>query len=274
MGFYSPATLIKDARRHGIRTRPVCAVESEADCTIEDDHTLRLGLCIVKGLHRDNAELIQLERAREPFRDLDDFLLRTPLSKKNRRTLAKIGALNALLPDGHRRTALWEVEKFMDIGDLFSGGRSQGSVISKETPLNMMSASERLAADYSGLGLSTGPHPMAYIRGSIPELWPASELPKERHGQTVTTAGLVICRQRPGTAKGHLFISLEDETGISNAFVPSPTFEKYRLTITTEQFLKITGRIQRAHNVVTLYTTHIEALPFDTALVTQSHDFH
>lgn len=141
-------------------------------------------------------------------------------------------------------------------------------------PLEAMSAPERLAADYDGLSLTTGPHPMAYIRDTIPDIWPAIALPKAHNGQTLTTAGLVICRQRPGTAKGHLFISLEDETGISNAFVPSSTFEKFRLTITSEQFLKLTGRIQRANNVVTLYTTRAEALPFDTALITKSHDFH
>ena len=142
------------------------------------------------------------------------------------------------------------------------------------SPLAAMSAAERLASDYDGLGLTTGPHPMAYIRDTLENIWPAITLPQGRHGQVITTAGLVICRQRPGTAKGHLFISLEDETGISNAFVPSDTFEKYRLVITTEQFLILTGRIQRANNVVTLYTTHVEGLKFDTALVTQSHDFH
>ena len=110
-----------------------------------------------------------------------------------------------------------------------------------------MTPPERLASDYEGLGLTTGPHPMAYIREQIRhEVWRAIDLEKGEHGQVVTIGGMVICRQRPGTAKGHLFISLEDETGISNAFVPAPTFEAFRLVITQEAFLKIRGHLQKS----------------------------
>ena len=141
-------------------------------------------------------------------------------------------------------------------------------------PLKAMSPPERLAADYDTLHLTTGPHPMAYIRASLPGIPLASELATRRHGEQLTIAGLVICRQRPGTAKGHMFISLEDESGISNAFVPSKTFEAFRLVITQEPFLKIHGTLQIVDGVTSVYTQRVEALPFGSALDTKSHDFH
>ena len=133
---------------------------------------------------------------------------------------------------------------------------------------------ERLAADYEGLNLSTGPHPMAYIRKTLPKVWRAIDLEQARNGQIVLIAGLVICRQRPSTASGHMFISLEDETGIANAFVPSKTFERLRLIITQERFLQIRGRVQIADNVTSIYTQDVGSLPYDTTISSDSHDFH
>ena len=137
-----------------------------------------------------------------------------------------------------------------------------------------MNPVERLQADYDGLNLTTGKHPMAYLRGQLTGVWTAEDLKRGKHGDKLATAGLVICRQRPGTAKGNLFISLEDETGISNAFVPSTTYEKYRLTITQEPFLKLYGHLQKVDDVTSIFTEHVEALEFSTAIATQSHDFH
>ena len=281
MGFYSPATLIKDACRHGIRVRPVCVVHSELRCMVEDDRTLRLGLLQVRGVSTAALERIVQEREREPWRNLDDFLLRTRINKDERRMLAKTGALKELTQ--HRRDALWKVEERRDVGGLFEWSRTSAMVVDSNddetdagqaSPLERMSPSERLQADYDGLRLTTGPHPMAYIRARLPEVWCAVDLEHGHHGQRMAIAGMVICRQRPGTAKGNLFLSLEDETGISNAFVPSDTFEKNRLVITQEPFLIVRGRLQRVEGVTSLYAEQIEALKFETELATVSHDFH
>ena len=137
-----------------------------------------------------------------------------------------------------------------------------------------MDAFERLQSDFAGTGMTTGPHPMGLIRADLPHVIPANALDRYPHGKTVTIAGQVICRQRPSTASGHVFISLEDETGISNAFVPSPTFELYRLTITQEPFLQITGKLQNVDNVVSIYTHRVKALPFQARFQSRSHDFH
>jgi error-prone DNA polymerase len=115
---------------------------------------------------------------------------------------------------------------------------------------------------------------MAYVRDQVPGVWRACDLAHGRNGQHVHIAGQVICRQRPGTAKGHVFISLEDETGIANAFVPSTLFEAQRMVITQERFLQIKGRLQNMDNVISVYSLKIEALRFDAAIGAHSHDFH
>ena len=310
MGFYSPASLVKDARHHGLRVRPVDVCVSEVLCTVEEvaeahwergrlarpgahasptsgrnarAPSIRLGLNQVKSLKAETAERIVAARQRQPFTSLDDFLLRVEPTKIERRVLAKIGALNALSDTTHRRDALWKVERFLDPDDLF-GGRTFGHASASPEPdksrdlpppLRQMDRWERLQADYDGLSLTTGPHPMAYLREQLdPSILRATDLPLGTPDAVVTIAGLVICRQRPGTAKGHVFISLEDETGISNAFVPGPSFERYHLVITREPFLKITGRLQVQHGVTSIYTEHVEPLPFAAEVRRQSHDFH
>ncbi|WP_009959310.1 DNA polymerase III subunit alpha [Verrucomicrobium spinosum] len=266
MGFYSTSTLVRDAKQHGLRIRPACVVVSDVLCTVEDDQTLRLGLNQFRGLSRGSQERIIAERAVRPWRDLDDFLRRSGLDKKERRVLAKAGALNQL--GLHRRSALWQVELARQEEDLFTPREVQ-----QEMPLFPMNAMERLNADYQTQRLTTGPHPMAHHRVRLPHLWPACELANGRHGQRIFVGGLVICRQRPGTAKGHMFISLEDETGIANAFVPSAAFEANRLVITQEPFLQIHGRLQIVDNVISIYALKIEALHFEVMLHAQSHDF-
>jgi error-prone DNA polymerase len=137
-----------------------------------------------------------------------------------------------------------------------------------------MNAKERLAADFNGMGLTTGPHPMALIRSQLSDVWRAADLPRGRHGQIVRIAGNVICRQRPGTAKGFVFISLEDETGVANAIVTPPLFEKLRLVITEESFLQIEGALQNVDNVISVKARHVEALRHDQLMGSASHDFH
>jgi error-prone DNA polymerase len=313
MGFYSSSSLIFDAKRHGLRVRPVCARDSGAICEVLDDRVIRLGLNQVKGLSLAACERLLAQRARLPFTNLTDFLVRVRPDRDERRVLAQTGALNALLPQDrrHRREALWQVENDVDPDDLFSYAEQkvasaglpertgdlqiadsgsdfrnppESSEISasgqsairnpQSTILSPMSASERLEMDYQGLGVTTGPHPMSLIRAELPDVCRAVEVGKRRHGERITIAGMVICRQRPGTAKGHVFVSLEDETGIANAFVESETFERNRLTITQEPFLRITGGLQNLHGVLSVYATDIAPLPYRATLGTQSYDFH
>ena len=133
---------------------------------------------------------------------------------------------------------------------------------------------ERLAADYNGTGVTTGPHPMSLARPTLPDVWRASDLPRARHGSYLRIAGNVICRQRPGTAKGFVFISLEDETGTSNAIITPQLFDQQRLLITQESFLLIEGRVQNIDNVVLIKAERIEPLPRQHLVGTHSHDFH
>ena len=267
MGFYSPATIVKDAKRHGIHFKAVCVRDSDFNYRVESDDTLRIGLRAVEGLRHAQGQLIVEERERQPFASLEDFKRRCQLHKDELRVLAEVGALNCFAE--HRRAALWEVEK-TDRDDLFSVlGRDVAGA-----PLPMMSEIERLQADYNGLSLTIGPHPMSFLRGHLKDVWRASDLANGQHGQIVRIAGNVICRQRPGTAKGFVFISLEDETGVSNAIVTPQLFEKMRLVITQESFLLIEGRLQTTDNVHVIQARHIERLEHGQLQGSTSYDFH
>jgi error-prone DNA polymerase len=267
MGFYSSDTLLKDAKRHGIRTRPVCVRRSDWRCTLEDDRTVRLGLCVVQGVRHNHAEELLRQRQARPFASLDDFKSRVPLDRDELRALAEIGALNVL--STHRRAALWEAERApVPEGDLFAAQQ-----IREDSPLAPMTPPERLETDYRRMCMTTGPHPMALIRAQIPDVWRASDLPAATDGTHVRIAGAVICRQRPGTAKGFMFISLEDETGVANAIVMPRTFEEHRLTIVHEGFLSIVGRVQHRHGVIHVKAESIEALDCRPAATVDSHDF-
>ncbi len=268
MGFYSSATLVRDAKLHGLRVLPVCAVQSELTCTVIDDDTIRLGLNQLRGFSRASAAQLVRERARKPWQGMEDFLLRCPLPRDERRVLAKAGALNGFA--AHRRAALWEVERERE-DDLFT---RKGGQDHEAAPLAMMTPPERMEADFSAAALTVGPHPMGLIRATQSDVTRATELGRHKHGERVIIAGLVICRQRPGSAKGHVFISLEDETGIANAFVPSTLFEAQRLVIIQEPFLRIKGRLQIVDDVTTVFALGVEPLPYEAKLGAQSHDFH
>jgi error-prone DNA polymerase len=273
MGFYSSATLIKDAQRHGVKFLPVCVMKSDMDCTIErpTDFPIRLGLCVVKTLSSIGAQKIVEERKKSPFVSLLDFKRRVRLNKDELRTLAEIGALNGLA--AHRREALWEVEKPLRQGDLFEAVEN---IHNNETssPLVPMTYPERIQADFAGMHLTTGKHPMALLRSRLHGILRAMDLPTAKHGSTVRIAGNVICRQRPGTAKGFVFVSLEDETGVSNAVVTPPMFEANRLMITEEPFLVIKGQLQHIDGVIHIKAQRIERLPYDPSVASRSYDFH
>lgn len=287
MGFYAPATLIKDAKRHGLQVRPVCITRSNWECTIESDTAIRLGLLQVQGLNRAHAEHLLRQRSIRPFSSLEDFKERSGLAKDELRTLAAIGALNPLAR--HRRDALWKVEKTKRDGELFEAGQGVGKVGSTravdipsklasdrneaESPLRAMDDLERLGADYSGLRLTTGPHPMALVRARLTGVWTAADLRRVNNRERVKVAGQVICRQRPGTAKGVCFISLEDETGIANIIVSPKLFEAQRLKITTEPFLLIEGVAQSRHGTIHVRAQRIDWLEIAGLAVSDSYDF-
>ncbi|SKB06364.1 error-prone DNA polymerase, DnaE-like [Prosthecobacter debontii] len=267
MGFYSSATLVRDAKKHGMRFLPVCVAESAMKCTVLTDNTIRLGLNQLCGISRGSLENLLVQRQHQPWRDLADLLSRCPLSRDERRVLAKAGALNIL--GYHRRSALWAADApFHDdlLGPLTTV---------QESPLAQMTPMERLTADYDTTTLTVGAHPMGIVRAQLRTAKRASDLSSLRHGQWVTIVGMVICRQRPGTANGHCFISLEDETGISNAFVRSELFEKKRLVITQEPFLKINGWLQSLEGVISVVAKNIQAYRYDNTkrVSVKSHDF-
>jgi error-prone DNA polymerase len=273
MGFYSSATLVKDGKRHGVTFRPVCVQRSAWNCTIEPDDSVRLGLRVVRGLSEASAQRVLAERSSVPFASVTDFKRRTRLNSDELRTLAELGALNDLAR--HRRYAMWEAEKVVRDDDLFAD--TAPSVMHDQpagSPLVAMTLEERLRADYAGMHLTTGSHPMALLRPQIPDVWRAADLPKARHGDRLRIAGNVICRQRPGTAKGFVFVSLEDETGISNAIVTPALFEARRLVITEESFLLIEGELQNVDNVIHVRAERIERLSNGKLVGSTSYDFH
>ena len=270
MGFYSPATLVQDARRHGVSVRPVCVARSHWVSTVEENNAVRLGLIQVSGLHADATRAMIATRAEQPFDSLDDWLRRTHFSPAERRALAALGALNCFAP--HRRAALWQVAAAWSADESLL----HECVVNDAapTPLAAMTSAERYHTDFTTIGLTTGPHPMAAIRDRLPAAWRAADLPLARDGDAVLIAGAVICRQRPGTAKGVVFISLEDETGIANAIVSADLFERRRLIITGESALRITGRLQNVEGVIHVKAITIEPLDSPDLPTQASHDFH
>jgi error-prone DNA polymerase len=274
MGFYTPATIVKDAQRHGVKVKPVCAAKSDFRCTVIGDNTFRLGFCVVNGLRQEHAEELVRQREDQQFGSLDDFKRRLPLSKEELRTLAELGALNCFAD--HRRAAMWKVEETIHddlVGTPRCGVRSAQRA-DPTSPLLQMTVQERVRADYETMNLTAGPHPMKLLREKLPNIWRSIDLSKAKHGATVQIAGNVICRQRPGTAKGFVFVSLEDETGVSNAIVDPDLFERFRLLITEEDFLLIEGEVQNSDDVVLIKTREIRPLAHDHLVGSESHDFH
>ena len=328
MGFYSPATIVKDAQRHGLKVLPVDVMRSAWECTLEaavshqpsavknaagrrslrlaalaqgklssavgqNSIALRLGLRYVRGLHEDAGRAISRERKCAPFISIHDLVRRVPeLRKDELNTLAEIGALNSvssfefrvsnsparnLKPETgnfifHRRDALWSTAAAANpCGPLLE----QLSEADGKSPLQMMNDEERLVADFHGTGMTVGPHPMSYHRARMEKMGVrrAIELSQLPSGRKVRTAGGVIARQRPGTAKGFVFLSLQDETGVSNAIITPDLFQQNRLLLSTEQFLLIEGILQNQDGVISVKATRV--LPLNiTSAQTVSHDFH
>jgi error-prone DNA polymerase len=242
MGFYHPFTLVKDAQRHGVRFRPVDVTRSERLCTLEEG-AVRLGLLYVRGLRAEAGERIVAEREAGEFVSLQDFVDRTGLRRDEQRRLAEVGALNAL--GLTRRSALWQVEK---------AGRPRGPLLrgvepaagEEPSPVPEMDLEERLASDLLGTGLTAGPHPVSLHREELQArgVRRAAELPSLADGTWVRVGGAVICRQRPGTARGFLFLTLEDETGLVNVIVRPDLFDREHGVLVSAPILEVDGVLQ------------------------------
>jgi error-prone DNA polymerase len=278
MGFYSPATIVKDAQRHGLRVRPIDVTCSDWNCSLEEVEgkiVLRVGLLYVRGLQQLAGESLVQARQQRQFGSVEELARRVPeLNQRNLRMLAQVGALNNISSDTklHRRDALWQVEKAgKKVGELLEGIVEQDAL----SPLPQMDTEERLVSDYHGTGMTTGPHPMFYRREEMRKLniKSASELRAMKHGMRATVAGAVITRQRPGTAKGLIFLTLEDETGNANVIVMPDIYEKYRQAVLEPRFVCVSGTVQNQDDIVHLRAEHVEPLMVSAAQMT-SHDFH
>ncbi|HUS19412.1 MAG TPA: error-prone DNA polymerase [Terriglobales bacterium] len=285
MGFYHPSTLVKDAQRHGLKVKPIDVTCSDWNCTIEDDAqrstiAMRMGLRYVRGLREAAARPLLEQRALRPFTSIDDLTLRVPaLSKTDLVMLAQIGGLNPIaqvtagtLSQPHRRDALWQVDRVAQPAGPLLEELPESELAS---PLAQMTTEERLVADYHGTGLTVGPHPMSYRRAQMNAMrvLPASALPTVADGRKVRVAGAIIARQRPGTAHGFIFLSLEDETGISNIIVRPDIYDRDRMLLLKERFVLVEGIMQNQENVLSIKAERLERLAVTEAQLS-SHDFH
>jgi error-prone DNA polymerase len=341
MGFYHPATLVKDAQRRGVRFTGVDVQHSDWLCRVDTDGSIRLGLRFVSGLRQDIGLAIERAKGREQrpeknaltmcpkcgcddetmietvkagaffcntcshdwrtpaipahptlpfeprarFKSVDDLVTRTGIRREELQTLADIGAFASF--GYERREALWQVEKAVrPAGELFqepvdgSEAQSQSAMpnpksLEVQCPLPAMSADERLVADYAGTHLTIGPHPIAMRRTELAMrgVLRAVDLSRARDGRRIRVAGSVITRQRPGTAKGFVFLTLEDETGIANVIVRPDLFDRDRMTILEQPFLLVDGILQNQDGVTSVKAERLQALG-GIAIEIDSHDFH
>jgi error-prone DNA polymerase len=293
MGFYHPSTIVKDAQRHGLKMLPMDVTRSDWKCTLEpvlssqfpvlskgeaetarENIAVRLGLKYARGLREPAAQALVRERSLQPFASVQDLARRVPeLRKDELTTLAEIGALNELGEKlFHRRDALWQVERAVRwSGPLLD----ELPEIDGESPLAAMTREERLVADFRATGLTVGPHPMQYRRKEMQRMgiYSASDLANLPNGRRLRIGGCVIARQRPGTAKGMMFLSLEDETGIANAIVSPDLLHKNRVLLISERFLMVEGILQNQDNVIHIKAEKVSPLNIIQA-ETVSHDFH
>ncbi len=281
MGFYMPAVLVKDAQRHGLKIRVIDVQNSKWQCILNAEPdgslSLRMGLLYVKGLRQQSAQALVESRERNgPFVSAEDLARRVPaLNPRELKQLARVGALNSLGEVEHRRDALWQVEQAgRRVGPLL-GQQDCSPDDAAESPLRRMTTEQRLVADYSGTGLTVGKHPMAYRRHELSRsrILSAQDLQVHPDGTYVRTAGCVIARQRPGTAKGFIFLSMEDETGILNVIIGPELYEQQRVLITREKFLLVEGKLQNQDTVVHVRAERVFRMPISEAAA-KSHDFH
>ena len=260
MGFYAPAQLVRDAREHGVKVRPVDVNFSEWDNTLEpigpDQFALRLGLRQVDGLRRDVIERMMSVRD-TPFTDLEDFKVRTNADAGTMRKLAAGDVFRSMGLD--RRQAMWDARALKDAPDLplFATGQDEGTEVMFSLP--QMPTCEHVVADYQTLRLSLKAHPMSFLRASMTRQGysSANDLKHMRNGQRISMAGIVLIRQRPGTAKGVCFITIEDEVGVANLVVWSKVMAAYRKVVMRARVIDVRGVVQREGDVIHIIVNHL-----------------
>ena len=275
MGFYAPAQLVREARRQGIEVRPVDVVASHWDCSLERDATgapaLRLGLRMAKGLSRQGADALVQARSAGLWASVSDLAQRSALNRRDLKALAAADALAGLV--GNRHLAAWQVAGLEPPLPL-----APAAVDSEDLPLLAPpSEGEAIAADYANIGLTLHRHPLALLRPELSRrrLLSARQVGETEAGMWVTTAGLVINRQRPASANNVTFVTLEDETGYVNLVVWKRIAERRRSVLLGARLLKVAGKIQRESGVTHLVASGMEDYSHLLGgLVTRSRDFH
>ncbi|MHB2081478.1 error-prone DNA polymerase [Pseudomonas asiatica] len=276
MGFYSPDQLLQEARRQGIEVRPVDVCHSDWDCTLEPEPgevlAIRMGLRLVRGLAEADARRLEQARAQRPWRDVEDLCLRAGLDSRARAHLADAGALRALASDRHQ--ARWQVAAVQPQLPLFADIEA---LPESTVELPVPSVAEDLMADYQALGTTLGPHPLTLLRSRLRALGCRSsrELQDVGHGDNIAVAGLVVGRQRPQTASGVTFVTLEDEHGMVNVVVWRALAERQRRALVGSQLLKVSGRLEQENGVRHLIARRLEDVsPLLQGLDVRSRDFH
>ncbi len=279
MGFYSPATLVGDARRHGVTVLPPDVNISRYDCTAEPEAdarrgALRIGLNQVRGIGEKHREMLEAERAKGPYADLRDFVLRTGLGKDILESLAAVGAFGCFGLD--RRDAVWEVQLLGGLAR--AGGLERRMTVDEQAvALTPMLAQEEAAADYWGLGLSTRYQVIQFCRERLDAIRVrrASDLAGLPHRLVVKLAGVVTSRQRPGTAKGFVFTTMEDETGMVNVIIRPDIYKKYNAIARGEPAVIVEGVLQKQEGTVNLLARKFWKLDLkELAAGLTSRDFH
>jgi DNA polymerase III alpha subunit/intein/homing endonuclease len=267
MGFYTPSTIFEDARRHGVKIEPVCIAKSDWDCTLENAKTIRTGLRLVKGLGEEIGRRIVLARGQRMFESIEDLAARGEVGKKELAALAESGALEPLAEG--RRNALWKVVAPRSEGIFF--GHDEGG---EPARLPRLSRTEQLVLDFERTGTSPD-HPMKLMRSSLPpNVLSSRDMAGVKDGKRAKAAGMVICRQRPGTASGIVFMTLEDEYGFVNLVLYARVFDHLRHVATTSPLVLAEGLIQREGSVVHLVVQNMRRLALPTTMPPMSRDFH
>jgi error-prone DNA polymerase len=275
MGFYSPSQLVQDARRHGVEVRPVDATRSEWDCTLESgadtSPAVRLGLVLVQGLSQAGAERLVAARRLRPFEDAEDLARRAVLDRRDLKCLATAGTLETL--SGHRRDAYWQ------IAGIATGAHILRDAPVVETPpvLAAPTEGESIVADYASTGLTLGRHPLALLRPRLARMRfvAADAVRSLPSGSPVRAAGIVTGRQRPGTASGTVFVTLEDETGYVNVIVWRDLTERQRRELLGASLMGVEGTLEREGEVVHLIARRlIDCSALLGRLTVGSRDFH
>ncbi|WDY60127.1 error-prone DNA polymerase [Pseudomonas sp. PSKL.D1] len=276
MGFYSPDQLLQEARRQGIEVRPVDVFHSEWDCTLEPEPggvlAIRMGLRLIRGLAEADARRLEQARAHGPWRSVEDLCVRAGLDSRARARLADAGALRALARDRHQ--ARWQVAAVQPQLPLFAEVQAESEA---HVDLPVPTVGEDLVADYDTLGTTLGPHPLRLLRSRLRALGcrSSAELAGVGHGDAIAVAGLVVGRQRPQTASGVTFVTLEDEHGMVNVVVWRDLAERQRRALVGAQLLKVSGRLEQESGVRHLIARRLEDVSvLLQGLDVRSRDFH